>query len=155
MKRNSAIFLIAATLTLSPAKAAAAPIEGTWEGVKYGLKAATLTVREKDGALSGTAVFYVIQTDGDGTHKGAALPAHPMSAVRWDGKTLRFSQDFGTVLLKLLGSPNLCSRRWVYRQYDHMVMTNTVVLPGSDAAVLRIKGLKQGIAVTTDNGRSR
>jgi len=50
----------------------------------------------------------------------------------------------------MLASPNLCSRKWVYRQYDHMVMTNTVILPGSDAAVLRIKGLKQGVAVTTD-----
>ncbi|MCY3734129.1 MAG: phosphoribosylformylglycinamidine synthase subunit PurL [Chloroflexi bacterium] len=53
-------------------------------------------------------------------------------------------------LLKLLASPNIASKRWVYRQYDHMVGTNTVVLPGSDAAVLRIRGVKQGLAVCTD-----
>ena len=53
-------------------------------------------------------------------------------------------------LLQLLASPNIASKRWVYRQYDHMVGTNTVVTPGSDAAVLRVRGLKQGLAVCTD-----
>jgi phosphoribosylformylglycinamidine synthase len=77
-------------------------------------------------------------------------PADLKSRQAMSGKTLKFSNDFGAVLLRLLAGPNLCSRRWVYRQYDHMVMTNTAVLPGSDAAVLRIKGLKQGIAVTAD-----
>lgn len=61
----------------------------------------------------------------------------------------------GEALLRLLSSPNVASKRYVYRQYDHMVQTNTVVLPGEgDAALLRIKGTKKGIAVTTDcNGR--
>ncbi len=59
-------------------------------------------------------------------------------------------QNLQETFFKMLSSPNLCSRKWVYQQYDHMVMTNTVVLPGSDAGVLRIKGLKQGIAVTAD-----
>ena len=58
------------------------------------------------------------------------------------------------VLLKLLASPNIASKVWAYRQYDHHVMTNTVVEPGADAAVLRIKGTRKGIALTTDgNGR--
>jgi phosphoribosylformylglycinamidine synthase len=58
------------------------------------------------------------------------------------------------VLLKLLASPNIASKRSVYRQYDHQVQTNTVVGPGSDAAVLRIKGTRQAIALTIDgNGR--
>jgi phosphoribosylformylglycinamidine synthase len=52
--------------------------------------------------------------------------------------------------MKLLTSPNLSSRGWVYRQYDHMVRTSTVVKPGSDAAVLRIRGTKKGIALTVD-----
>ena len=60
----------------------------------------------------------------------------------------------GDVLLGLLGSPNIASKRWVYRQYDHQVQTNTVAGPGADAAVLRIKGTKTGIALATDgNGR--
>ncbi len=59
-----------------------------------------------------------------------------------------------SILLRLLASPNIASKEWVYRQYDHQVMDNTVVLPGSDAAVLRIKGTKKGISLTTDgNGR--
>ena len=58
------------------------------------------------------------------------------------------------MLLKLLASPNIASKEWAYRQYDHHVMTNTVVEPGGDAAVLRIKGTRKGIALTTDgNGR--
>lgn len=58
------------------------------------------------------------------------------------------------VFKKLISHPNNASKKWVFRQYDHQVMTNTVILPGSDAAVLRIKGTKKGIAVTA-NGNSR
>lgn len=55
-----------------------------------------------------------------------------------------------TTLLQLLASPNIASKQCVYRQYDHQVGNNTVVPPGSDAAVLRIKGMKKAIALTTD-----
>ena len=59
-----------------------------------------------------------------------------------------------TLLLKMLAAPNIASRFPVYRQYDYHVQTNTVVEPGGDAAVLRLKGSKRGIAVSTDcNGR--
>ena len=58
------------------------------------------------------------------------------------------------ILLSLLESPNIASKLSVYRQYDHQVQTNTVVAPGGDAAVLRVKGTKKGIALATDgNGR--
>lgn len=58
-------------------------------------------------------------------------------------------------ILKLLGSPSIASKKWVYSQYDHQVMLNTVVLPGQgDAAVLRIKGYDKGVGLVTDcNGR--
>ena len=60
----------------------------------------------------------------------------------------------GDVLLRLLASPNIASKRSVYRQYDHQVQTNTVVVPGADAAVLRVKGTGNGLALATDgNGR--
>lgn len=60
-----------------------------------------------------------------------------------------------SVLNKLLASPNIASKRWVFEQYDTMVRTNTIVGPGpSDAAVVRIKGTNKGLAVKTDcNGR--
>jgi len=60
----------------------------------------------------------------------------------------------GKVLVDLLGSPLIASKKWVYRQYDHEVQTNTVVKPGSDATVLRIRGSKKGIVLSIDgNGR--
>jgi len=61
----------------------------------------------------------------------------------------------GSLLKRLLASPNIASKRMVYRQYDHEVQTNTVVKPGQgDAAVLRLRGTKKGLAVAVDgNGR--
>jgi phosphoribosylformylglycinamidine synthase II len=57
-------------------------------------------------------------------------------------------------LKKLLASPNICSKRWVYEQYDTMVRTNTVVTPGADAAVIRIKETRRALAMCLDgNGK--
>ena len=58
--------------------------------------------------------------------------------------------DAGATLLKLLNSPNLASRRGIFRRYDHMVGDATVIPPGGDAAMLRVKGTRLGLAVTTD-----
>jgi len=58
------------------------------------------------------------------------------------------------ILLDLLGSPNIASRRWIWEQYDHQVQLNTVLVPGGDAALLRVKETGAGLAVCTDgNGR--
>ncbi|MDQ4004380.1 MAG: phosphoribosylformylglycinamidine synthase subunit PurL, partial [Actinomycetota bacterium] len=59
-------------------------------------------------------------------------------------------EDYSSVLLAMLAHPNLCSRRPVYEQYDHEVGTDTVILPGADAAGMRIKGTSLGFAATTD-----
>jgi phosphoribosylformylglycinamidine synthase II len=62
--------------------------------------------------------------------------------------------DFNQILLKLLASSNIASKRWVYEQYDTMVRTGTVVGPGSDACVIRLRKTNKAIAATTDcNGR--
>jgi phosphoribosylformylglycinamidine synthase len=53
-------------------------------------------------------------------------------------------------LIKMMGSPDLCSRRWIWEQYDHMVMADTVARPGGDAAVVRVHGTTKGLAMTTD-----
>jgi len=59
-----------------------------------------------------------------------------------------------TALFALLGSPTIASKRWVYRQYDHMVRTNTIVLAGMGAGVVRVKGTSRAIAMSVDgNGR--
>jgi len=65
------------------------------------------------------------------------------------------ADDLTPSLKRLLASPNICSKRWVWQQYDHMVQTNTVDAPGAgDAGVLRIKGSNRGLAMALD-GNSR
>ncbi|HYG10055.1 MAG TPA: AIR synthase related protein, partial [Pyrinomonadaceae bacterium] len=62
--------------------------------------------------------------------------------------------DHNEALLRLLAAPNIASKEWVYRQYDHMVRTNTAVLPGADAAIVRIKETRRALAMCLDgNGR--
>ena len=81
-------------------------------------------------------------------------PAYLDEVQKFDLAEVPEPGDYNEVLLKMLSHPNLRSRRSIYNQYDHQVGTDTVVLPGSDAAVMRIKGTKRGFAVTTD-GRGR
>jgi len=60
------------------------------------------------------------------------------------------STDIAADLLKLMASPNLASRRWIWEQYDHMVGADTVQRPGGDAGVVRVHGTKKALAITTD-----
>ncbi|MFD4818413.1 phosphoribosylformylglycinamidine synthase subunit PurL [Peribacillus butanolivorans] len=59
-------------------------------------------------------------------------------------------EDYRETLLTLLQQPTISSKEWVYDQYDYMVRTNTVVSPGSDAAVVRVRGTNKALAMTTD-----
>ena len=77
-------------------------------------------------------------------------PASRKELPDWRTLELGEPQDYGQQLQNLVASPQLFSRRWIYRQYDHMVRTNTVTLPGSDAAVLRLKGTQGGLAISLD-----
>jgi phosphoribosylformylglycinamidine synthase len=62
--------------------------------------------------------------------------------------------NLGQALKTLLASPNICSKRWVYTQYDTMVRTNTAILPGADAAVVRVKETRRAISMCLDgNGK--
>ncbi|QOT71358.1 phosphoribosylformylglycinamidine synthase subunit PurL [Sphingobium fuliginis] len=60
------------------------------------------------------------------------------------------SADIGADLVRLMGSPDIASRRWIWEQYDHMVGADTVQRPGGDAAVVRVHGTRKGIAISTD-----
>jgi len=60
------------------------------------------------------------------------------------------SADIAADLLKLMASPDIASRRWIWEQYDHMVGADTVQRPGGDAAVVRVHGTDKGLAITTD-----
>jgi phosphoribosylformylglycinamidine synthase len=77
------------------------------------------------------------------------------AATRGSVETRTFeSQDLNADLMRLMGSGNIASKNWVYRQYDHMVRTNTAILPGADAAVVRIKETRRALAMSLDgNGR--
>jgi phosphoribosylformylglycinamidine synthase II len=77
-------------------------------------------------------------------------PAYIEEVRKLNLEELPVPRDHNPVLLNLLAHPNLCSRRSVYEQYDHQVGTDTVVLPGADAAVMRVKGTTLGFAATTD-----
>ncbi len=73
------------------------------------------------------------------TRRQPPLEAKDVEDVAWN-----------EALKTLMGSPDLVSRRWVYEQYDHMVMADTCQRPGGDAAVVRIHGSNRGLAITTD-----
>jgi phosphoribosylformylglycinamidine synthase subunit PurL len=63
-------------------------------------------------------------------------------------------EDLGAALTQLMAAPNIASKRWAWEQYDYIVQANTMQIPGSDAAVLRIKGTDRGFAFSNDcNGR--
>lgn len=78
----------------------------------------------------------------------------PLDPPAWVLEELRKPRDYTADLKQLLASANLCSKRWVFEQYDSMVQTNTVQGPGGEAGVMRIKGTNRGLAMALDgNGR--
>ena len=91
-------------------------------------------------------------------------PVYKRPLARWEPPVTRempehiklnVESDFTPSLKRLLATPNICGKRWVWQQYDHMVQTNTVEAPGAgDAGVIRIKGSQRGLAMALDgNGR--
>lgn len=82
-------------------------------------------------------------------HKPSRVPAYYEDFQKQEAILLEV-EDATKTLHELMAVPTIASKEWVYQQYDHMVRTNTVVRPGSDAAVIRIRGTKKAIAMTTD-----
>ncbi len=108
--------------------------------------------RVLDGEREVAAVPVLVMTSPPSYTPDAERDTSSAARAAFDPSTLPdlAPSDANDALLRLLASPNIASKRWVYRQYDHMVGTSTVVAPGSDASVLRIRGLQQGLAVCTD-----
>ncbi|MFA9407427.1 MAG: phosphoribosylformylglycinamidine synthase subunit PurL [Candidatus Dadabacteria bacterium] len=79
-----------------------------------------------------------------------AKPKYLEETRNFDISTIPIPNNLDEVLLTLLSTPTLASKRWIYEQYDYMVRTNTLTLPGSDAAVVRIKGTTKGVAMTVN-----
>lgn len=82
-------------------------------------------------------------------HKPSLEPEYYREFQRMENE-IPVVKDYKETLLKLLQQPTIASKEWIYDQYDYMVRTNTVVAPGSDAAVVRIRGTKKALAMTTD-----
>jgi phosphoribosylformylglycinamidine synthase len=81
-------------------------------------------------------------------------PASLAASQAFDPGTLAVTSDSGKVLLRLVASPSVSSKAWIYRQYDHMVQTNTINTPGLGAGVVRVKGTDRALAMAVDgNGR--
>src|SRR6187402_751259 len=98
-----------------------------------------------NGALTDAAPVY---------RRPMAEPSYLKEARELTLESLGSPQAARQVLRRLLASPGIASKRWVYRQYDHMVRTNTINLPGFGAGVVRIKGTDRALAMSVDgNGR--
>jgi phosphoribosylformylglycinamidine synthase len=91
--------------------------------------------------LGGGAPVYV---------RDSKLPDYIEQKRKFSLSEVREPTDFNEIVLKLLSSPNIASKRWVYEQYDSQVGTNTSILPGGDAAVVRIKDSKKALAMKVD-----
>jgi len=86
-------------------------------------------------ALTDSPVWYPEQRE----------PEYYQKLRSWKPDGLPIPEDLGIVLSQLLASPNIASKEWVYNQFDHTALLNTVIGPGADAAVLRIKGTPKGL----------
>ncbi len=83
-------------------------------------------------------------------HPAKSEPSILKKHREFDETKVSVPADHLAVLEKLLSDPTIASKRWVYRQYDHMVRSNTLIRPGSDAGVLRVKGTTLGLAMCID-----
>jgi phosphoribosylformylglycinamidine synthase subunit PurL len=130
---------------------------------KWGLDAVTIGRVTNDGRLRVFEHGKVV-ADIPNTALTDDAPVYKRPLARWEAPLpqekpdfiqLKTAGDFTVALQDLLASPNICGKRWVWQQYDHMVQTNTVEAPGAgDAGVIRIKDTKRGLAMALDgNGR--
>ncbi len=128
---------------------------------RYGLVGAVIgqvtdhgELRVKDGGEVVGSVPAEYLADAPAYERDVVRPPYLDEVQSLELNHLPLPEDYNEILLRMLAHPNLCSRRSIFEQYDHQVGTDTVVLPGADAAVMRIKGTTLGFAVTTD-GRGR
>ena len=138
--------------------------EGEVEGIykKWDLDAAVVGRVTDDGLLrikEGTKVVAEIPAralaeEAPIYQRPREEPAYVRELQEIDLEILPIPFDLEEILLSLLRSPNIAKKSLVWERYDHMLFLNTVVLPGSDAAVLRLKGTQKGLAICLDgNGR--
>jgi len=102
-------------------------------------------INPADLALGGNIPSYIRET---------AEPKYISEKNNFDLNSIVELENIEEIFIRIFSSPNISSKQWVYQQYDSMVRTNTIVGPGSDAAVIYIKGTNKALAAKTDcNGR--
>ncbi|WP_207706870.1 phosphoribosylformylglycinamidine synthase subunit PurL [Alkaliphilus pronyensis] len=109
-----------------------------------------LVVKEGDGIVADLPAESLDSSGAPKYYRDYEIPDYYREAKKFRPEDITEPKNYNDTLTSLLKSPNIASKEWIYRQYDHMVRTNTVIKPGSDAAVLRIRGTKKAIALTTD-----
>ena len=125
---------------------------------KWGLDAVTIGVVTSDGLLrvrhKGEVVAEIPNRAlADEAPRYDRLFTEPLRTAPMAAPSFQ-SGDLRGDLFKLIGAPDICSKRWIWQQYDYMVRTNTTAGPGSDAAVVRVKEIGTSIAMALDgNGR--
>lgn len=129
---------------------------------KWGLPSAVIGRVTDDGLLrlvhKGEVVAEVpvdsLAEEAPVYHKPSRVPAYYEENATVDTADLPMPNDIGESLKQLLAQPTVASKNWVYEQYDHIVRASTAVTPGSDAAVVKIRGTRKALAMSTDcNGR--
>lgn len=124
---------------------------------KYGLEAASVGVVTDDkmlrllhkGEVAAEVPVDALAEDAPVYHKPSAEPDYYREFQAMEAEVPAVT-DFKETLVNLLKQPTVASKEWVYDQYDYQVRTNTVVAPGSDAAVIRLRGTNKALAMTTD-----
>jgi phosphoribosylformylglycinamidine synthase len=109
----------------------------------------TLRVRDH-GAVVAEIPNTALTDDAPLYRRPTAEPEYLSAARHLPFEELRPPESPGRILTRLLESPAIASKRWVYRQYDHMVRTNTLVVPGMGAGVVRVKGTSRALALSVD-----
>lgn len=124
---------------------------------KYDLEAASVGVVTDDkmlrllhkGEVAAEIPVDALAEDAPVYHKPSAEPQYFRDFQAMEQATPNVT-DYKETLVNLLKQPTIASKEWVYDQYDYQVRTNTVVAPGSDAAVIRLRGTDKALAMTTD-----
>ena len=126
--------------------------------VKWGLEAVVVGEVTADGMITliegGARVAQVparaLADEAPVYHRESSKPEYVERLAALDTAGVPPCADLGGALLRLIGSPSIASKRWVWEQYDHQVGAGTVIGPGADAAVIRLPGSKRGVALSTD-----
>ncbi len=121
--------------------------------VKIGtvIKEKNIKVHFKNKLVADIPAFELVLGGGAPVYKRETkIPEYLKDTKNFNPNKLEEPEDYNEVLLEILSSPNITNKKWVYEQYDTQVRTNTILMPGGDASVVRIKNTTKGLSLKTD-----